>query len=64
MWWLVLSQIYDEFEEEHCIIHEWMSPYSPQSNGVAERNNHTLADLVNAMLDAASLSNKWWGRLC
>jgi hypothetical protein len=38
-----------------------MPPYSPQSNGVAERKNRTLTDLVNAMLDTAGLSKKWWG---
>jgi transposase InsO family protein len=41
---------------EHGIIHERMPPYSPQSNGVVERKNHTLADLVNFMLNTAGLS--------
>ena len=36
---------------EHGIIHERTPPYSPQSNGMAERKNRTLTDLVNAMLD-------------
>ena len=57
------SKIFDEFCEEHGIIHERMPPYSPQSNGVAERKNRTLTDLVNAMLDTAGLSKAWWGRL-
>ena len=34
---------------------------SPQSNGVAERKNRTLTDLVNAMLDTSCLSKAWWG---
>jgi hypothetical protein len=55
---------FDELCEEHGIIHERMPPYSPQSNGVAERNNRTLSDLVNSMLDTAGLSKAWWGRLC
>jgi hypothetical protein len=38
-----------------------MPPYSPQSNGVAERKNCTLTDLVNAMLDTSSLSKAWLG---
>jgi hypothetical protein len=49
------------FCEEHGIIHERTSPYSPQSNGIAEWKNHTLTDLVNAMLDTVGLSKEWWG---
>jgi hypothetical protein len=54
-------KIFDEFCEEHVIIHERTPPYSPQSNGVAERKNRTLSDLVNSMLDTAGLSKAWWG---
>jgi hypothetical protein len=39
-------------------------PYSPEPNGVAERKNYTLTDLVNVMLDTAGLSKAWWRRLC
>ena len=47
-----ISQIYLLYSaEEHGIIHERTPPYSPQLNGVAERKNRTLTDLVNAMLD-------------
>jgi transposase InsO family protein len=54
-------KIFDEFYEEHSIIHERTPPYSPQSNGVAERKIPTLSDLVNSMLDTAGLSKAWWG---
>jgi len=30
-------------------------------NGVAERTNRTLTELVNAMLETAGLSKEWWG---
>ena len=36
--------------QEHDIIHEVTAPYTPQSNGVAERKNRTLMDMVNCML--------------
>ena len=32
------------------IVHEITPPYSPSSNGVAERKNKTLINLTNAML--------------
>ena len=57
-------KIFDEFCEEHGIIQERTPPYSPESNGIAERKNHMLTDLVNAMLDTGGLSKAWWGRPC
>jgi hypothetical protein len=47
--------------EEHNIVHDRTPPYSSQSNGIAERKNRTLTDLVNAMLETAGLSKEWWG---
>jgi hypothetical protein len=55
------SNDFDLFCAENGMIHERMPPYSPESNGVAERKNRTLSDLVNAMLDTAGLSKAWWG---
>ena len=49
------------FCEEHGIIHERTPPYSPESNGVAERKNRTLTEMVNAMLETAGLLWEWWG---
>jgi transposase InsO family protein len=57
------SNEFDLFCAEHGIIHERTPPYSPQSNGVAERKNRTLTDLVNSMLETAGLSKAWWGQL-
>jgi transposase InsO family protein len=51
--------LFDEFCAEHGIIHERIAPYSPESNGIAERKNRMLTDLVNAMLDTTGLSKAW-----
>jgi transposase InsO family protein len=53
------SNDFSEFCAVHGIIHERTPPYSPQSNGIAERKNRTLTDLVNAMLETAGLSKEW-----
>jgi transposase InsO family protein len=56
------STNFSNFCSEHGIIHEFTPPYSPQSNGVAERKNWTLLDLVNALLQSAGMPNMWWGK--
>jgi hypothetical protein len=53
------SSEFSEFCVEHDIIHERTPSYSPQSNGIAERKNRTLTELVNVMLDTAGLSKEW-----
>jgi hypothetical protein len=49
-----------QFCAEHGIIHEVAPPYSPQSNGVTERRNRTLTNLVNAMLESVDMHYEWW----
>ena len=43
------------------IIHEVTAPYTPQQNGVAERKNRTLTEMINAMLSKSGLSEGFWG---
>jgi transposase InsO family protein len=50
---------FSEFCVVYGIIHERTPPYSPQSNGIAERKNRTLTDLVNTMLESVGLSKEW-----
>lgn len=51
---------FNSFVQSLGIIHETTPPYSPSSNGVAERKNRTLIDLTNAMLiDSGAPSNLW-----
>jgi len=49
------------FCEMHGIIHKVTPPYAPQSNGITERKNRTLLDMVNAMLVSSSLPKDMWG---
>ena len=43
------------------IFHETTAGYSPQLNGVAERKNRTLQEMVNSMLSYSGLSEGFWG---
>ena len=43
------------FCEKNGIIHETTAPYTPQQNGIAERKNHTLKEMMNAMLISSGL---------
>lgn len=44
--------------EEFGIIHESSAPYTPQQNGIAERKNKTLKEMMNSMLVGSSLSDQ------
>ena len=51
-----------DFCAQHVIIHETTSSYSPQSNGVAERNNRSVKEMMNTMLISTSdLPQNMWG---
>ena len=51
----------NKFCEKEGIIHEVTPPYSPESNGVAERKNRTLKEMMNAMLVSSAAPNNLWG---
>jgi hypothetical protein len=35
-------------------------PYTPQQNGVVDRNNRTLTEMANCMIQSKGLSLKYW----
>ena len=41
----------DTFLDEEGISHEFSAMYTPQQNGVVERKNRTLIEMVRTMLD-------------
>ena len=53
--------MFPSFCEEHGIVHETSAAYTPQQNGVAERKNRTLMEMVNSMLKNSGLSKGYWG---
>ena len=42
--------LFNDYCVKEEIIHEVTPPYSPESNGVAERKNKTLKEMMNFML--------------
>lgn len=52
--------LFNKFCEENGIIQE-TTPYSPQFNGVVERKNRTLKNMVISILDTSGLPFNMWG---
>jgi len=42
-------------------IYKPTTPYTPQQNGVAERKNRVLTEMVNSLLSNLGLSSGFWG---
>ncbi|CAL8091268.1 unnamed protein product [Prunus armeniaca] len=55
------STAFAEFCATNGIIHQTTAPYTPQQNGVAERKNRTLKDMINSMLNSSGLPHNMWG---
>ena len=52
---------FDRFCQEHGIIHQTSAPYTPQQNGIAERKNRILKEIMNVMLTSSGLPQNLWG---
>ena len=46
---------------EHGNLSQLTAPGTPQQNGVAERRNMTLLDMVRSMMSYSSLPISFWG---
>ena len=51
---------FGRFLEKHGICAQYTMPGTPQQNGVSERRNRTLLDMVRSMLSNASLPISLW----
>lgn len=47
--------------DDEGIVREVVLPYTPQQNGVAERKNRTIMNMVRSMLKAKNLPKELWG---
>ena len=51
---------FTKFLEKHGICAQYTMPRTPQQNGVVERHNRTLMDMVRSMLSNSKLSLSLW----
>ncbi|KAL4311612.1 hypothetical protein GQ457_01G021040 [Hibiscus cannabinus] len=56
-----LSQDFDELLKECGIVSQLTPPGTPQWNGVSERRNRTLLDMVRSMMSHIDLPTSFWG---
>ncbi|KAA0048407.1 gag/pol protein [Cucumis melo var. makuwa] len=52
---------FQDYLIEHGIQSQLSAPSTPQQNGVSERRNRTLLDMVRSMMSFAQLSDSFWG---
>jgi hypothetical protein len=50
----------EEYLEEEGIKHEFSAPYTPHQNGVVERKNRMLIDMVRTMLGEFKTPERFW----
>ncbi|KAJ9547457.1 hypothetical protein OSB04_020000 [Centaurea solstitialis] len=55
-----LSQKFDKHLMECGIVSQLTLPYTPQMNGVSERRNRTLLDMVRSMMCRSTLPVSFW----
>ena len=56
-----MSGDFKSYLAQEGIISQLSSPGTPQQNGVSERRNRTLLDMVRSMLSYSSLPESFWG---
>ncbi|GJV37634.1 retrotransposon protein, putative, ty1-copia subclass, partial [Tanacetum coccineum] len=55
-----ISQEFKDYLKACGIIQQLTPPYTPQHNGVSEKRNHTLLDMVRSMMNLTTLSLSFW----
>ncbi|KAJ9557532.1 hypothetical protein OSB04_012146 [Centaurea solstitialis] len=56
-----LTQEFDNHLRECGIVSQLTPPYTPQMNGVSEKRNRTLLDMVRSMMCRSTLPVSFWG---
>nr|GEV45616.1 hypothetical protein [Tanacetum cinerariifolium] len=55
-----MSQEFLDHLKDHRIIAHRTPPYTPQHNGLSERRNRTLLDMVRSMMSQTTLPKSFW----
>jgi hypothetical protein len=55
-----MSKAFEDYLQEYAILRKPGAPHSPELNGVAERKNHTISNLVCSNLLSACLPKLFW----
>ncbi|GJZ19516.1 retrotransposon protein, putative, ty1-copia subclass [Tanacetum coccineum] len=55
-----ISQEFKDYLKANGIVQQPTLPYTPQHNGVSERRNHTLHDMVRSMMNLTTLPLSFW----
>ena len=58
------STAFMEYCEEQRIRRFLTASYTPQQNGVAERKNRTILDMVQSMLKSKRMPKEFWAESC
>ena len=56
-----LSYEFLDYLKEYGILSQWTPSGTPQLNGVFERRNRTLLDMVRSMMSSTKLPISFWG---
>src|SRR5665213_3518279 len=56
-----LSYEFEDYLRDCGIVSQWTPPGTPQWNGVSERSNRTLLDMVRSMMSRTDLPKSFWG---
>ncbi|GJR90205.1 retrotransposon protein, putative, ty1-copia subclass [Tanacetum coccineum] len=56
---VIMHELVDHLRDHGIIAHK-TPPYTPQHNGVSERRNRTLLDMVQSMMSQTTLSKSFW----
>jgi transposase InsO family protein len=55
-----MSRDFKEFYDEHGIKREYTIPRTPQQNGVVERKNITVQEMVRSMINEKNIGQTYW----
>jgi transposase InsO family protein len=55
-----LSNHFKSYCEKHEIRRFLIAPYTPQQNGIAEKKNRTILDMVRSMIKTKEMPKEFW----